>query len=382
MPVIKFVMDQVGFKTDRKLVVICSDDWGSMRLKDRGTREQLMSLGLNLESNRFDRFDCMETNEDVEMLFEVLSSYRDYLGNHPVITALTNVANPDFEKIRRGDYRSYFYNDISETYRRYPGRERVLHLFQEGIQKRIFVPQFHGREHLQVTSWMKALASGDNKTRKAFEHDFFFLQKGDVETPDVAGEFAEAFNLWDVTEIEDQRETLISGINLFKSLFSYTPIYFTAPALIFRDELSGTLRENGVNLIDVPKLRLVPVGEGRFRRKLHYIGQENSFRQRYVTRNSVFETNMPGCDIDTCLSQIDRAFRFRQPAIISNHRASFVGGIRESNRTIGLQKLDQLLVEILKRWPDVEFIGMDQLSQLMHEGKCRKEREHFLEIIC
>ena len=49
-------------------------------------------------------------------------------------------------------------------------------------------------------------------------------------------------------------------------------------------------------------------------------------------------------------------FFTNQPAIISNHRASFVGGISVLNRDNGLQSLDLLLKSILSKWPDVEFV--------------------------
>ena len=33
-----------------------------------------------------------------------------------------------------------------------------LDLWRQGIDERLFVPAFHGREHLSVTRWLKALA--------------------------------------------------------------------------------------------------------------------------------------------------------------------------------------------------------------------------------
>lgn len=364
----RFALDSLGFKTDRKLIAFCSDDWGGVRIKSLHNRERLLQGGINLNGNRFDQFDTLESNVDLEHLFDILLRHKDCKGNYPVLTVVMNVANPDFAKIRAGNFEEYYFESFTETLMRYPGRERVFPLYQQGLSLNIFKPQFHGREHVQVASWMRALRANDYKTRLGFDSDFFFLPKADVELM-IAGEFAEAFNFWDVAEVDKQRQILASGIELFKSIFSYSPTYFTAPALIFGDELNCTLSDNGVRLIDVPKLRLVPSGRGRHYRKFHYLGQKNDLGQRYITRNAVFEPNLPGYDNQACLNQIAHAFRFRQPAIISNHRASLVGGIDENNRRMGLQKLDELLREILKRWPEVEFVDMDQLSQLMND-KC------------
>ena len=99
--------------------------------------------------------------------------------------------------------------------------------------------------------------------------------------------------------------------------------------------------------------------------RLHYFAQKNEFGQRFITRNAVFESNLVASGIDECLVQIEKAFLSCQPAIISNHRASFVGGIDHRNRDRGLQQLDVLLKAILKKWPDVEFIDIVKLWEVL-----------------
>ena len=68
--------------------------------------------------------------------------------------------------------------------------------------------------------------------------------------------------------------------------------------------------------------------------------------------------------ISRCMYDIEQAFNVKQPAIISNHRASFVGGIDENNRTKGLKALDELLENILTKWPDVEFVKPAILQEI------------------
>ena len=117
----------------------------------------------------------METNEDLELLFEVLTKYKDHNGNHPCITAVTNVANPDFKKIKESDFQEYHYETIASTYLRYPDSDRVLNLTHEGIQNKIFIPQSHGREHVQVNWWMEELQNKDSFASKFFENEFFLF---------------------------------------------------------------------------------------------------------------------------------------------------------------------------------------------------------------
>jgi hypothetical protein len=83
-----------------------------------------------------------------------------------------------------------------------------------------------------------------------------------------------------------------------------------------------------------------------------------------MVRNVVFEpTEDRGIDwIDFTLKQIETAFRWNKPAIISSHRVNFCGHIDEKNREKGLKSLEGLLQEIVKKWPDVEFMSADELG--------------------
>lgn len=362
------IIAQLGFKTNRKLILICSDDWGGVRIKSVNHREQLKVKGINVGNNRFDQFDTLESNHDMEGLFEVLTKYKDCNGNHPVFTVVMNVANPDFEKIKAFGFSSYFFEPFTKTLARYPDHNRVYSLYQQGLAQGIFKPQFHGREHLQTPAWLKALQRKDLKTSIGFEYEFFFLQKNDVDIQ-MSGEFADAYDFWSDDELEYQKEIILSGVNLFKDLFNYNPIFFTAPVSVYHKNLNEILHKAGIQLVDVPKLRREPKGLGRYRRRFHYMGQQAGQTVTYVNRNAVFESNLPGNGVEKCLTDISRAFSLKKPAIISNHRASFVGGISEDNRANGLMQLDLLLSSILKKWPDVEFIDMEELNQIIHKSR-------------
>ena len=65
------------------------------------------------------------------------------------------------------------------------------------------------------------------------------------------------------------------------------------------------------------------------------------------------------------MKQIDSSFSWNKPAIISTHRVSFVGALYPENRDNGLRQLSHLLKEIVKKWPDVEFMTTEQLGALM-----------------
>ena len=91
-------------------------------------------------ASRFDQFDSLETNEGLELLVEVLTKYKGHNWNHPCIIAVTNIANPDFIKIKVSDFQEYHYETIESTYLGYFDSDRVLNLIHEDIHNKIFIP--------------------------------------------------------------------------------------------------------------------------------------------------------------------------------------------------------------------------------------------------
>jgi hypothetical protein len=66
-----------------------------------------------------------------------------------------------------------------------------------------------------------------------------------------------------------------------------------------------------------------------------------------------------------CLKEIEIAFKWHKPVTISSHRTNYIGWLNSDNRANGLQKLDELLSQIIKRWPDVEFMTSVELGNLI-----------------
>ena len=92
-----FLKNLPGKKTSRKIVVIHVDDYGSIRMKDKAAQEALRKAGFPI-SSRYSKFETLASAEDLEMLFEVLTSVKDSNGHYACFTPFANVANPDFEK--------------------------------------------------------------------------------------------------------------------------------------------------------------------------------------------------------------------------------------------------------------------------------------------
>ena len=325
---------------------------------------KLTALGFDFSKSHYLNYDCLESNDDLEMLFEVLSKHKDTTGRAPVMTGVNVVANPDFEKIKANGFSTYKYELFTETCKKYAGRDRVHDLWKEGIKKRLFVPAFHGREHLHVKRWMNLLQKNDKTVRTIFDYGIPYVNIGinGKKMPDLRA----AFDIDTLSEIPYLQEVLIIGLIEFEKLFEIQPAYFIPTNGPFNNSLEGLLFENGIKYIGTGKINNEPVGNGKFKKHFRYLGKKNTIGQIYLTRNCIFEPSKKDKDwVDSCLKDIEIAFRWRKPATISSHRVNYTGSLHPANRDNGLKQLDLLLAQIIKKWPDTAFMTSKELGDLI-----------------
>lgn len=157
-----------GWRTKRKIIVIESDDWGSIRMPSLNVCNILLKKGIDLgDPKRYNTKDNMASKSDLEGLFDVLLSVKDREGNSFKFTAVSLVANPDFQKIKESQFQNYYFEPFTTTLNRY-GYEDSFPIWKKGLDENIFIPKFHGREHLNVMAWMRALQANDKSTMMAF----------------------------------------------------------------------------------------------------------------------------------------------------------------------------------------------------------------------
>jgi flavorubredoxin len=70
----KHYINSRGWKTKRKIVVIESDDWGSIRMASPEIFNSLKGKGYPVDKHKFTSLDGLESKEDLKVLFEVLKS--------------------------------------------------------------------------------------------------------------------------------------------------------------------------------------------------------------------------------------------------------------------------------------------------------------------
>ncbi len=363
-----FISHLPGWKTRRKILVIESDDWGSIRMPSRKSFDRLRAKGIDVESGdslRYNLYDTLANEDDLHALFEVLRTHKDSYGNPAVITAMSLSANPDFERIRSDHFDRYHFEPISSTLNRYYPNQNVLASWKQGMNENIFIPQFHGREHLNVMVWMEALKKGDPSTLAAFDEGSW----GFTNSHPLNIYYQAAFELADPSELTYHHEVVRTGLELFESIHGYKASFFVPPNGPINNALEATAFEKGIEFISGSKVQLESLGHGKVRKRFHYMGQKSAYGLHYMTRNCFFEPSQSPADcVATCLKEIEMAFRFKNPAVISTHRVNYIGALDEKNRTNSLQSLNELLAKVKQRWPEVEFMSSDTLGKLIKKS--------------
>ena len=362
--ILRHLINLPGWHTNRKIVVIESDDWGSIRMPSKEVYDKLLKKGIRVDNMPYNRYDSLASEKDLEALFEVLTSVKDKNGNPAVITANTIVANPDFDKIKGSGFQEYFYEPFTETLKRYPKHGNSFNLWKEGIEKKVFIPQFHGREHLNGPKWLQILQNGNKEMQTAFDYGLYSINIEGATR--VKSNVLAALDYTNKAEKKVVNDSVKIGANIFYNIFSYFSETFIAPSYIWDKSIENTLKSVGVKGFQGISFQYSPSTEG-LKKKYHYLGQKNDSGQRYLIRNAFFEpTLIPNSDwIDDCLFRVKASFRMRKPVIIGSHRLNYIGFIEKSNRDKNLKLLKTLLNQIIKNWPEVEFMTSNQLLNLI-----------------
>lgn len=362
------ILNIPGWRTNRKIVVIESDDWGSIRMPSKEIYNLFLKNGIRVDNDPYCRYDALESADDMISLFETLNSVKDKNGNPAILTANTIISNPDFQKIEESNFTEYHFEQFTETLKRYYPNENVEGVLFQGISHNVLKPQSHGREHLNVKKWLNALQHDDSATRLAFDYKTFGLTH---EThPNIITNYMGAFDSSLTDDIFCYKKSIKEGLDLFEIIFGFRSKSFIPTTYTWSPLIEPILIENGVNYLQGLVNQRVPLNDGSLFsfKKGNFQGTKNNLGQFYLMRNCFFEPTLEGQQSDVvndCLRRINIAFQWKKAAVICSHRLNFIGVIDERNRKNNIKLFRQLLKEIVKRWPDVEFMSSDQLGDTM-----------------
>lgn len=358
------------WSTKRKIIVIESDDWGSIRMPSVNAKSSLISFGIDVEKCPFLKFDSFEKQEDFLAIESLFDKIFEKTGKKPKITANYILSNPYFSAIEKSNFELYereFFWDMLKN-------ENELSSYKNSINRLIkkdyFKPQLHGMEHVQVPYWMKFLKNGSKETLAAFNCHVYGIST--TITKEKRDTFLAALNNYNDHEFKYFiKESIEAAHSEFTNFFGFKSKSFIAPNYIWSPEIEKTLANLGVKYLQSSRFQTLPA---LYNSKIikRNTGEKNNFGQIYLVRNVIFEPSTIFNKKElasNCLRQIINAFRFSKPAIISMHRLNFMGGFYKLNREENLHLLGSILNEVLNMYPDAEFMSSDELGNLITNNK-------------
>ena len=349
--------------TGKKILVIESDDWGAEVVRTEKHFQELIKLYPDAESDPYCRYDAVAKEEDLQKLFEFLKNFRDHTGRPACITANTNMGNPDFDKIKAGDFQTYHWIDLEKTldgYSQQPGS--LLKLWKEGMKQQVFRPQLHGREHVNVNPWLKRLRE-DVVLDEAFE-----LGVTAMPVKHSVGnrkDYRAAFDFDHEGELEFHRKVIEDSSTEFKRIFGFASRTFIATCYTWGSPHEKWLKKNGIDVVQGNFAQKAPAGFGSPYRYIKHRQGTKGNHQRYLVRNVICEPSLIQEEetqrVSRTLSEIQMAFLFGKPAILSMHRLNFIGSRDAQNSDRTYSTLSKVLQESLIRWPNLEFRFSDEI---------------------
>lgn len=367
----KELYNMFGWRTKRHLVVIESDDWGTIRMPSREVYEKFLHRGIRVDKDPYCRYDNLATKHDLENLFEVLHSVKDKYGHPAVITANTLSANPVFDKIKESNFTQYYFEPFTDTLKRDVAYVDAFEMWKQGMAEGVFHPQSHGREHLYVKKWLRTLQKGDAITRTAFDLGTWGLT-AHVDSS-IRDYYMGALNSGEEADIRDFEIIIGDALRMFKDIFGYESLSFTPTTYTWSPKIEPCLVQHGVRYIQSTFQQKVPVGDDEGVKVLYrgFQGTRTKAGLIRLFRNCFFEpSTKPNYDwYSDCMNRVEIAFKHGKAANICAHRLNFIGSIDSTNTDRTLPEFKRLLQEIVKRWPDVEFVASDQLGDIISNSK-------------
>ena len=345
-----------GFYFDRPLVLIQSDDWGRVGLRDREGLEQLRSAGLALGERPYDLY-TLETADDLGELHAVAQRHRDSTGGHPCVQMNFVLANLDFSKMSVSGWKQIRLLPLAEGIPDGWSRPGLSEAYRQGISAGVFRPALHGVTHFCRQAVERNLAEAGERTDLLHQ----LWQAG---TPYIHWRMPWiGYEYWDPENSKDerflaeelQRELIGSAVGAFAKFFSLLPRSACAPGYRANDDTHRVWAQHGIRVAqNGPGGRIPP----HFDR--HEVLQ--------LSRTVELEPGVnPGFSLDDCVQSAETCFERGIPVAVSVHSINFHSTVRDF-RSSTLKALDEFLLAVEKRHPDLLYVHDEGLYSLVQSG--------------
>jgi hypothetical protein len=345
-----------GFFFDRPLVLLQSDDWGRVGVRDGEGFETLRSAGIALGERPYD-FYTLETAEDVAALAELLRKHRDSTGRHPCLEMNFIVANLDFARMTAENFRDLHVLSLSEGLPRGWERPGLIEAYRAGIENGVFQPALHGTTHFcrpAVERHLSLEKENAQLLRKLWQ----------AETPYIHWRMPWiGYEYWDPEKPDDEqflpRETQMrligETVGAFAKLFSTLPRSACAPGYRSNDDTHRAWTNHGMHVAQSGPGNPAPP---------HF----DSHGLLHLSRTVEFEPATDGSfSVENCLQQAEACFRRGMPAIVSVHSINFHSTVRDFCGPT-LKFLDEFLSALESKHSDLVYLHDHDLYSIVKTG--------------
>jgi hypothetical protein len=348
-----------SFHVDRPLVVLQSDDWGRVGLRDHEGAEKLRAAGIQIGERPYD-FYTLETADDLAALAATLKRHRDAIGRNPCLQMNFILGNLDFAQMAADAFQRIHFLPLAEGLPAGWSRPGLLSAYREGIAQSVFYPALHGTTHFCGQAVERNLSAGG-------PHADLLRALWNAGTPYIHWRMPWiGYEYWDAEKYEDerflseehQRELIGQAVGLFAKLFSILPRSGCAPGYRADNKTSRAWAQHGIRVAQNGPGALVPP---------HFDRQG----VLQVSRTVEFEpaTN-PSCSVEVCVAQAESCFLSGLPAIVSLHSINFHSTVRDF-RSRTLQLLDEFLSALESRHADLLYLHDEDLYEIVSKGTYR-----------
>src|SRR5579863_1866013 len=349
-----------GFYFDRPLVLLQSDDWGRVGLRDHEGLKELRAAGLALGERPYD-FYTLETAEDLAALSAVLKRHRDSGGRNPCVEMNFVPFNLDFAKMSGDDFRQIHLLALAEGLPQDWSRPGLLEAYREGIADGVFYAALHGSTHFCRPAVERNLDRSLDHREERVDLLRTLWRAG---TPYIHWRMPWiGYEYWDPEKPEDERflaaesqRTLIGHtFGAFAKLFSTLPRSACAPGYRANDDTHRAWAQHGIRVAQNGPGAFVPPLFGR-----HEVLHLHRVVEMEPATDAAFS-------VEASLRQAESCFGQGIPAIVSMHSINFHSTVRDF-RSVTLGCLDAFFTALESKHADLLYLHDGDLYELVNKG--------------
>ena len=344
----------------RPLVLLQSDDWGRVGVRDREGYEQLRANGVQLGENPYDYYS-LETAEDVMLLRDLLKRHRDSTGRPACLVMNFLLANLDFQKIADGGFKDIHLRPLSQGLPDAWKRPGLFEAYRQGISDDVFYPALHGLTHFCRPAVERALMLPGE--RNNLLHTLWKAETAYIywRMPWIGFEYSNPEKPQaGFLDAEVQGKLIAESAREFQKFFATPPLSACAPGYRANDDTHRAWAECGVRVAQNGSGGALPP-------------HMDEWEMLNLHRTIDFEPFERGLPLEKYVQLAERCFERGIPAIVSVHSINFHSSLRDF-RGPTLQALDEFLSALEAKHPDLLYVHDMNVYELVTRGKFKGPR--------